>query len=114
MGGVASTEGGSASSVADEPTSDNDQVAHNEIVTPSRPQPTVVNDDQPALTGENVTTGAQLRGQNGVVSQPTGLRLSADIEPSVRPGSIGWNPSFDSASSQYYSPEPSYWNGSYH
>ena len=55
MGGMASTGGGSASSVADEPTSDDDQVAHNEIVTPSRPQPTVVNDDQPALTGENVT-----------------------------------------------------------
>ena len=53
MGGAASTEDGSASSVADDP-SDNDQVAHNEIVTGSRPQPTVV-DDQAALTGENVT-----------------------------------------------------------
>ena len=82
MGGAASTEDGSASSVADDP-SDNDQVAHDEIVTASRPQPTVV-DDQPVLTGENVTTGAQLRGQNVVMSQPTGLRLSADIEPSVR------------------------------
>ena len=43
MGGAASTEDGSASSAADDP-SDNDQTAHDEIVTDSRPQPTVVDD----------------------------------------------------------------------
>ena len=53
MGGAASAEDGSASSATDD-TSDNDQVAHDEIVADSRPQPTVV-DDPATLTGENVT-----------------------------------------------------------
>ena len=63
MGGKVSTESIGAvapgivkHSVADDP-SNMDQTAHNEIVTDSRPQPIVV-DDQAALTGENVTLGS--------------------------------------------------------
>jgi len=95
---------------ADASPSLDDGAVHQEIVDASRPQPTVV-DDQAALTGGSATTGAQLRGQNAVVSQRTGLSFSADLQPSVRTGiSVSeTNSAVGSAHSQYYSPDQTFW-----
>jgi len=96
-------------SAADSSSSDGD-VPRQEIIDFSRPQPTTIvrhedGDRAPTLTGEKAITGAQLRGQNVIVSQPTGMSFAADNQPNVRSGGFGLDidPATESSHSQYHS-----------